>query len=298
MRAWKQHATLEQQLIMEAITAALSFVVAPVAKALCRHPMLARYWFQKETQHLLPLFRLSPPQSLVPNKRLEDPIKEALLYRPRGVHVLYAPADHGKSTAVRHAIRSLQSSGALYGCLDMLTNNIKANQCHSAVEWVNASLGIKSSVANVSDLVPAKWRTREDRCVTLLCDQFERVAPVCDKEGPDVLAHLVCGLALNSLQTKAFNAIIVVKDKDLYTRILGFNDNKKIRPVHVPEDFSWLETELAEVLDMFVRHGDFHLKPEERSRILLSAFEAGNIGALVSAIGNIVATKERFHRHK
>mmetsp|Transcript_73057 Transcript_73057/g.171726 ORF Transcript_73057/g.171726 Transcript_73057/m.171726 type:complete len:275 (-) Transcript_73057:68-892(-) len=263
--------------------AALLKLLTPVIQLGCRHRVAAQFWFKYMAKKEIPLFRLAPPESLAPNARLEGPIRQALLYAPLGVHVLYAPPDHGKSTAARHVIQSMQRSGTLLGCLE-LGHDLKLGKPSNAVDLVNACLDIRAHVQKVSDLVPEKWR-RDPKCVTLLCDQFETIAPRCDELGPRYLENLICGLALDSQASKAYNVLVIVKDEELYNRILKFNGGKKILPVKL-DAFRWSREELEEVLKKFEELGALTVDQNGRERILDDATAAGNVGALVGLIGH------------
>lgn len=162
------------------------------------------------------------PPRFVPNEKLCNALRKAILDHTGGVRVLYAPPKTGKTSAIRHTILEFQQSkqrGAVIiddwvpgyneekGFLLMLKQRLGASQAN---QWTS-----------INDIFkPLQKKT------ILVLDQFDQVYNNTPK-----LESLIVGLAEQSVLSKKFVVILSVREQIIYETILSWNEGQKITSV-------------------------------------------------------------------
>lgn len=185
-------------------------------------------------------------------------VTSSLFYGAGGVRVVYAPTHSGKTTYITRAAYDGISNG-------------RSVEYYSAVrskQHLFKLMGITASECSVSDVVRPN--------TTIIFDQLD------DTMTTD-LRELVKHLAVDSFNTKKYNAVLSVSDPALCSDIVALNGGQKITLLAQGPHFRWG----ADEVDAYIATCPVFLAlgVEQRARLRALAIHAASPGFL-SVIAN------------
>ena len=266
----------------------------------------ARLQFQEQCKRLVEPYSLHPPNSYVPNPRLEKTIRDAIVYfESGGVLVMYTPKGTGKSAAVREVVRDLQTKS---GWGSMVFTAKEVLSC--AKDPVDdLSDGLISAIRNRCDIDrESRARNVEDILVVppknkvntvLVVDQLdaEVKAALESNDFPSFVTYLA-----TTCQFKKNVVILAISDHDLAQKALACNGRVKIKSIwdneRDGEKFSWSNEELRAVLDRHYHTDGSFAGLVNKEGGPDTVFPRLIREARPKTVGAVIQAKERFRKYK
>ena len=208
-----------------------------------------------------------------------------------GVWIFGTPPGTGKTTATRHALRSLQRQKLVGGAIVVNCGDIAQFMSESKIgpsvalrQHLYHTMGIPSS-SRVPHLMSALFaNVKKQGRVVVVLDQFEllrRAVGDNDRE----LHLMIKAMALEAVQSNVYTVLVNVGDRELAKQMLDWN-NKQTMQFILPIEPAWTQAELEEAVQQYRQH-------DPRLSTMTDA-EAKAVLASVKTIGDIVNARDRF----
>lgn len=278
-----------------------------VVRYLTHTRVFAAFRARKAVQKLVAPFELrSNSKVLWHNPTLENTIAKRIIECVGGVWILWMPPGSGKTTATRHALRSLQQQQKIRGAIVVDCEDIAQIMSEEAITSPSLALryqmyrlmGIPrkiQAVHHVADLLRQPlwqfWKPRPSSHVVIVLDQFELLDQT--MESDKQLVTMIKGLALDAVQSNTYTVLVNVSDQKLAERMLTWNNKEKIQFIMSEEEVKecWKKNDIQHVVEQYIMH-DARLKAmtdDEKKKAFPDNLKT--VGEVVKARDTYVASK-------
>eukprot|EP00049_Salpingoeca_infusionum_P013598 m.253725 g.253725 ORF g.253725 m.253725 type:complete len:342 (+) comp15486_c2_seq6:1424-2449(+) len=207
-------------------------------------------------KQLVSHYPLNPPNTYVPNSKLENAIKYSLLcFQTGGVLVVHAPQGAGKSAALREVVRKLQEDNRFDAILlntgqIPMANGLRTGLISALQKECEVPDDSKATWLSDFFQLPSDHRPRN----LVIIDQFDDDI-IEKKHSASDLKGFITSLATTAQANKLI--VVVAVSAPAYSRIiLACNNHAKIRSlwggeaqaISAGEKFAWSEEDLLQVL--------------------------------------------------
>eukprot|EP00048_Salpingoeca_helianthica_P016760 m.234089 g.234089 ORF g.234089 m.234089 type:complete len:301 (+) comp19419_c0_seq1:351-1253(+) len=254
------------------------------AKLLIRLFRRSSWLVKRNLQHQLhvpvPLYPLITGFT-VPLPSLFNAVNRAANFPTCGVHVLWLPADAGKSCVLRAVGRQAQQSDVFSGALyyDNL-HHIRTPMPATIHDRLLLAMGLYEHGHDFNVFLPAQKRA------LLIIDQVDNL--VMGLHSKKELEAFVVSLAEKSLHDKKYVALLGVRDVRLAHDVLNWNGRQKIRAI-LPSSrdvahFKWSKEHMTMLYEHLVKCGQLSHKVHQRNAILDLCAASGKPGFMLRNI--------------
>lgn len=208
-------------------------------------PFIARYRFR--CLYSKPIEHLRLNTKLVLNELLEEDLRKALTAKECGARVLWAPEGAGKTTYIRHVLRSLQKEGKIQGSIiitasqtdmspsawlqSMISDNLPGNLLRDGSTF--------STLLNENPVYSYESPYSTITPVVIVIDQIENIRRT------DEMNKLIKSLAEDASLRKTHNILIKTNNAAYARGLIEVNGRTKIRSIGDVGRYKWNETHIS-----------------------------------------------------
>jgi hypothetical protein len=226
-----------------------------------RHEFIPGPLFLHRIQQPIPPFAFAHPY--VSHPQVLADLETAVEDKDAGVFVFFMPPASGKSSYLTELALKLQAKRQNVVLVEPSRNL-------PAWDWFHYFLDLGNFKGFFDTFLPPP---QDQKKLVIIIDHFERSFL---GSTPDQVQEFVTQLASRSTQTKKFVTIVAVADAHFASKILGWNNNQKIRLIgHNPLNHRWKQPQVAQWVK------DFKCSPADKDKLITAGVKAGSIGFLL-----------------